>query len=171
MASSSKAVFLALLLAALSATATMAHHHDEGHVVYSPGEHCRPGEGFPEHPLPRCRALAKQQCLGRAAGSSPPWTTGGAGARRCGTCCGACTGSWASPTSGTPRPRCSRAAGGRTSSARRRAPRRSAAWTSPTAPAASATGWAILGINLALHTIYSICIVFSFCRETHIYIW
>ncbi|XP_015694564.2 seed allergenic protein RAG2-like [Oryza brachyantha] len=67
MASSSKAVFLALLLAALSATATMAHHHDEGHVVYSPGEHCRPGEGFPEHPLPRCRALAKQQCLGRGA--------------------------------------------------------------------------------------------------------
>uniref|UniRef100_A0A0E0E950 Bifunctional inhibitor/plant lipid transfer protein/seed storage helical domain-containing protein n=1 Tax=Oryza meridionalis TaxID=40149 RepID=A0A0E0E950_9ORYZ len=66
---SNKVVFSALLLAivsVLAATATMADHHKD-QVVYSPGEHCQPGMGYPMYSLPRCRALVKRQCVGHGA--------------------------------------------------------------------------------------------------------
>uniref|UniRef100_A0A0E0AHA3 Bifunctional inhibitor/plant lipid transfer protein/seed storage helical domain-containing protein n=3 Tax=Oryza TaxID=4527 RepID=A0A0E0AHA3_9ORYZ len=66
---SNKVVFSALLLAivsVLAATATMADHHKD-QVVYSPGEHCQPGMGYPMYSLPRCRAVVKRQCVGHGA--------------------------------------------------------------------------------------------------------
>ncbi|KAF2921954.1 hypothetical protein DAI22_07g073500 [Oryza sativa Japonica Group] len=66
---SNKVVFSALLLAivsVLAATATMADHHKD-QVVYSLGERCQPGMGYPMYSLPRCRAVVKRQCVGHAA--------------------------------------------------------------------------------------------------------
>ncbi|KAF0905493.1 hypothetical protein E2562_004458 [Oryza meyeriana var. granulata] len=65
---SNKEVFSALLLVVVSvlvATTTMADHHQD-QVVYSPGELCQGGMGYPMYPLPRCRALVKRQCVGGA---------------------------------------------------------------------------------------------------------
>lgn len=62
---SNKVVISALLVvivSVLAATTTMADHHQE-QVVYTPGQLCQPGIGYPTYPLPRCRAFVKRQCV------------------------------------------------------------------------------------------------------------
>ncbi|KAB8104775.1 hypothetical protein EE612_037871 [Oryza sativa] len=142
---SNKVVISALLVvvvSVLAATTTMADHHQE-QVVYTPGQLCQPGIGYPTYPLPRCRAFVKRQCVA-------PGTVDEQVRRGCCRQLAAIDSSWcrcdalnhmlriiyrraAPPTLGTPWPRCSAAAGEGTSSARRRASRRSATWTSPMA--------------------------------------
>lgn len=57
-------VLLPVVVSMLVATTTMADHR--GQVVYTPGQLCTAGRGYPMYPLPRCRALAKRQCAGGA---------------------------------------------------------------------------------------------------------